>query len=102
MGEMLMGKFGIPRAVEVCRLLLAIVGVLLLFSFGGSLSRAQNPANDSEPYSRLNTWSIFGEFSPNSHHIFLGDSQERRIVSLGGEYARRLVFKRWFELDYLV
>src|SRR5262249_4346421 len=78
------------------------VSVLLLFSFGASLSRAQNPANASEPYSRLNTWSIFGEFSPNSHHIFLGDSQERRIVSLGGADARRLGFKRWFDLDYLV
>ena len=59
-------------------------------------------ADSSRPYSRLNSWSVFGEFSPNSHHIFLGLSQERRVVSVGGEYARRLVLKRWWELDYLV
>lgn len=81
--------------------------LVLLFFLTGTASRCQTtpsaPSGDSAgPYSRLNTWSVFGEFSPDSHHIFLGDSQERRIVSVGGEYARRLVLKRWWELDYLV
>src|SRR5262249_32066477 len=101
MGEMLKRKLGGRRGCECFRRLYAIVCVPLLFWLGVSRSRAQNLVNASEPYSRLNTWSIFGEFSPNSHHIFLGDSQERRLVSIGGEYVRRLVFKRWFELGYL-
>ncbi len=60
------------------------------------------PAETEQPYSRRNTWSAFAEFSPSSHHVVLGVSEQRRIVSIGGEYARRLVLKPWFEMDYLV
>ena len=76
--------------------------LVLLFGVSSQPAKGQKAAESDEPYSRRNTWSVFGEFSPNSHHIVLGVSEERRIISLGGEYQRRLVFRRWFELEYLI
>ncbi len=49
-----------------------------------------------------NTWGIFGEFSPNSSHIFLGIAQQRRLLMFGGEYAHRLHAGDRVAIDYLV
>jgi len=47
-------------------------------------------------------WSVFSEYSPNSSHVFLGVSQQRRLVIIGGEYSRRLFQSRWLNLHYLI
>lgn len=78
------------------------LALALLFVLGALPAPCQRGTETaSEPYSRLNTWSVFTEYSNTSHHVFLGVSEQRRTVTAGGEYARRLVFKRWFELEYL-
>jgi hypothetical protein len=57
----------------------------------------------AEPaYTRLNSWSIFGEYAPDSRHIILGVSEGRRLATGGVEYARRLALKPRFELDWLM
>jgi Lipid A 3-O-deacylase (PagL) len=59
------------------------------------------PTAEGAPYTRLNSWSVFSEYSPNSSHMFLGVSQQRRLLIFGGEYARRLLLTRWVGLHYL-
>jgi hypothetical protein len=82
-----------------------MVVMAALFLTTASLSRGQTAQsaaarNTDSPYSRLNTWSVFGEFPLDSHRIILGDAEERRTIAVGGEYARRLLLKSWWELDY--
>jgi Lipid A 3-O-deacylase (PagL) len=56
---------------------------------------------EETPFTRLNSWSVFIEYSPNSSHLFLGVSQQRRLLIFGGEYARRLFLNHWVSLHYL-
>ncbi len=42
------------------------------------------------------------EYSPDSSHIFLGVSQQRRLLGFGGEYAHRLFLNRWAGLHWLI
>lgn len=104
MGDMAKNLRGLPcwRAAFLRGALVSFVFALPLF-FDVSASRCQSAGKtaDGEPYSRLNTWSVFTEYSNTSQHIFLGVSQQRRIVAAGVEYARRLVVKRRFEFAYL-
>jgi hypothetical protein len=65
---------------------------------GGPGSKA---AESQELFSSLNTWSAFAEYSPNSQHMFLGYSEQRRLVTFGGEYARRLSVKSWVTTFYV-
>jgi hypothetical protein len=56
------------------------------------------PAGDSKPYSRKNTFSVFGEYSNDSSHIILGSTPNRKLAGVGLQYERRLVengFLRW-------
>ncbi|MGH9724813.1 MAG: hypothetical protein ACRD41_07090, partial [Candidatus Acidiferrales bacterium] len=72
-------------------------------------ARAQNSAGVSaapiavtEPaYSRLNSWGVFAEYGPATHPQFIGVSDDRRIVAVGAEYARRLLWNNSIELDYV-
>jgi hypothetical protein len=61
-------------------------------------------AGDSRPYSRANTFSIFGEYSNDSSHIILGATPNRKLAGLGVQYERRLVengFLRWaYEAEF--
>ena len=85
-----------------CALASFVCHFFLFLSTPASLCQRAGETAGSEPYSRLNTWSVFTEYSYTSQHIFLGVSEQRRIVAAGGEYARRLVFNRRFEFEYLV
>jgi opacity protein-like surface antigen len=56
-------------------------------------ARAQN-----EPYySRLNTFSAYVEYSNTSSHVHWGVARKRRLVSVGGSYARRFNAPHWFD-----
>lgn len=61
-----------------------------------------SPVNNDLPFTRLNTWSAFTQYSPNSSHIILGYAERRRLVTVGGEYSRRLSSRKWESLYYLV
>lgn len=89
--------------VALIRCALASFVLVLLLSFAASPSLCQSAGDTAggEPYSRLNTWSVFTEYSNTSQHIFLGVSEGRRTVAAGAEYARHLVSKNWFEFAYL-
>jgi Lipid A 3-O-deacylase (PagL) len=59
-------------------------------------------AQQSSPeYSRLNTISFFGKYSNNSSHILLGAARDRRIVSLGAGYERRIFHGKGIAFSYL-
>jgi len=57
-------------------------------------------AQDLQPYSRRNTFSIFTEYSNTSSHILLGISQNRRLTALGLTYSRRLLHTRYADWNY--
>lgn len=97
-----------------CRacLLQAIFAGALLFAMclGAQTAHAQNaagvsaaPVSATEPaYSRLNSWGVFAEYGPATHPQFIGVSDYRRVVALGAEYDRRLVWNQSIEFDYVV
>jgi lipid A 3-O-deacylase PagL len=65
----------------------------------GGVDEVKNP---QIIYAPRNTWGIFGEFSPNSSHIFLGIAQQRRLLIFGGEYAHRFHTGEVVVMDFLV
>jgi len=62
----------------------------------GSLSAQQTDA-----FSRKNTWTMFAEYSNTSSHILMGVSRQRKIADLGGGYTRRVVRFWGSDLGYL-
>jgi Lipid A 3-O-deacylase (PagL) len=51
-------------------------------------------------YSRLNSFSGFGEYSNDSSHIILGEALNRKIGAIGIQYQRRLIHKRLLDFSY--
>jgi len=58
-------------------------------------------ADESEPYSRKNTYAAFVEYSNDSSHIVLGVSPNRRIGGIGVSYERRLIDRRHVVWSYV-
>jgi hypothetical protein len=56
----------------------------------------------SDTFSRKNTFSIFAEFSPTSSHILLGAARQRILTDLGGAYTRRIVSFHGSDIGYRV
>lgn len=83
-------KRGLPVA---CFLL-----VLAVFAVGATGASAQSKADDA--YARRNTVGILGEYSPDSSHILLGESQRRMLVNLGVSYSRRLFLNHIVNWQY--
>jgi len=64
-------------------------------------SSAQTPsARDAEPYSRKNTFTVFGEYSNDSSHIVLGMTPDRKLAGIGAQYQRRILDRPNFTLSY--
>ncbi|HEY1741548.1 MAG TPA: acyloxyacyl hydrolase [Granulicella sp.] len=70
--------------------------VLGWLALAGSLSAQQTDA-----FSRKNTWTMFAEYSNTSSHILLGVSRQRKIADFGGAYARRILHSRDSDFSYL-
>ncbi|HTV09859.1 MAG TPA: acyloxyacyl hydrolase [Candidatus Aquilonibacter sp.] len=51
---------------------------------------AQSADSKDGPYSRKNGWTIFAEYSNTSTHMLMGAARQRRLVTLGGAYTRRV------------
>ena len=84
-----------------------LASAILLFA-GSALAQSSDtsasPESTTPPppaYSRLNTWSVFSEYAPNSSHILIGVSAQRRLITAGVEYGRRLYSAHSFEFYYL-
>ena len=73
---------------------------LLIFLLSASAACAQD-AKGSPNFSRRNSFGVFGEYSNDSSHIFLGQAEQRRLVNAGITYSRRLVASRAVDLQYL-
>lgn len=93
-----------------CRLLSIVLSLLFLlvptttsFAQSPDASATSNTNAAAEPaYSRLNTGGIFAEFAPNSSHILIGVSNQRRLITAGFEYGRRIYSADKFQLYYLI
>lgn len=53
------------------------------------------------PYAPAHTWAVFGEYSPSSSHIILGDAREREFVALGVAYTHNMYRGRHWDMSYL-
>jgi len=58
-------------------------------------------AGDSKPYSRTNTFTVFGEYSNDSSHIILGSTPNRKLAGIGVQYERRLVESIYLRWSYM-
>src|SRR5512136_1904276 len=79
---------GMARAMAVVCLLIRFLAAAPLYA--QSSDGASQVEKKQTLFAPRNTWGIFGEFSPDSSHIFLGIAQQRRLLMFGGEYAHRL------------
>jgi Lipid A 3-O-deacylase (PagL) len=59
-------------------------------------------AQESQPYARRNTYSVFAEYSNTSSHIILGVSQNRRVIAPGLAYSRLLLRGRYAVWSYAI
>jgi hypothetical protein len=50
-------------------------------------------------YSRVNTWSVFGEYANDSSRILMGNAVNRKIGAVGFGFERRLLHRRLFDLQ---
>ncbi len=58
------------------------------------------PAQDSTGYGGTRSFGVSASYSPDSSHILIGNSGQRRIWTLGAEYTRLLHRSRHLRLDY--
>ena len=68
-----------------------LTAVCLIFCFAISVH-----GQSETYYSRLNTFSAYVGYSDTSSHIRWGVSRKRRLVTVGGAYARRFNAPHWF------
>jgi hypothetical protein len=74
-----------------------VLALLLSASTAFSQAKPETPI-----YTRLNTFGVFGEYSSNSSHIFLGVSQNRKLLNFGVSYSRRLILNHVIDGQYMI
>ena len=62
---------------------------------------AQGMAGEGS-FDRKNTWTVLADYSNTSSHIVAGAARQRKLVTLGGAYTRRVVRFWGTELGYRV
>lgn len=75
--------------------LVSMVAGFVCFS-GLSAVVAQEPSR----FGGIWSYGVSGTYSPDSSHILIGDSEQRRVWTLGGEYSHVLRQGPWFRFDY--
>jgi opacity protein-like surface antigen len=73
--------------------------VLLIFILISANSLAQK-VQEIPSFTRLNTFGAFGAYSNDSSHMLLGIAENRKLLSLGISYNRRLWFNRLLNWQY--
>lgn len=62
---------------------------------------AQTKTESPYPYyARVNTFGVFGAFSGDSSHMFLGYAQNRQLLDIGVVYSRKLIWGRRVNWQY--
>jgi hypothetical protein len=82
------------------RLLFAIVILADILPGGIVHAQAVLPVPSGQFGSSPRSWSVFTEYSPNSSHIFLGDTNQREFIALGASFTQRLFQNRIWSLHY--
>ena len=72
----------------------------LLFCFLNLHAAAQTSTEPSSTFDRKNTWSLFTEYAKESTPILMGFARQRKLITLGGGYTRRVVRFAGTELGY--
>ena len=70
---------------------------VLFFAVG---SDAQT-LHESPNFSRTHTLGVFADYSNDSSHILLGQSEQRKLLDFGISYGRRLFTSQALDLQYL-
>lgn len=73
-------------------------GVMICCLLNGVAALGQTVSDAT--YSRLNTWSVFGEYTNDSSRILMGNAVNRKVGAVGVGYERRLVHARSFDFNY--
>lgn len=81
---------------------LALLAIFVISIAVSAQHQRRKSATDFPAYTRVNSWTLFSEYAPNSSHILWGVSEKRLRLEFGGEYARRLVRGHGLEFDYFV
>jgi hypothetical protein len=74
--------------------------VALLWLLAFSLPTLAQSSAGSAVYSRANTFGIAVEYSNDSSHILLGNAEQRKLLSFGADYSRRLWMNRIVNWQY--
>ncbi len=81
------------------------LGLLILFAAPGhafAQTKIQSqPSSAPTPYAPAHTWSVFGEYSPSSSRIILGDARERKFLAFGLAYTHNMHRAQHWDLNYL-
>jgi hypothetical protein len=78
-----------------------IRGVLLFLLLACAFKAFPQSSPESPSYSRKNTFGIAAEYSNDSSHILLGNAEQRKLLSFGADYSRRLWMNRIVNWQYL-
>ena len=84
-----------PNAVRT----LCLMTALALLNFG-KVGRPQAVIAKNPYFSRANSFGVFGAYSNDSSHILLGDAENRRLLSFGVSYSRRLFINHVVNWQY--
>jgi len=78
------------------RLVVCALGLVALQSAMG-----QKAEPNTQPYVHRNTFGVFTEYSNDSSHMLMGVAENRKLITLGGSYAFRVLSTRFGTLQYL-
>ncbi len=81
------------------RLLLPRLALLIAAGLAAAPLRAQSPDSPRAAHF-THSFAIFTEYSPDSSPIILGDSGQRKLVTLGATYSLPLVQKRLWQFSW--
>jgi hypothetical protein len=92
------------RAAYLAVLFLACVSIVTAQTQPAAQSSPapQTSAADDSAYTRLNSWAFFSEYAPNSSHMVLGVSENRKLVTAGAEWDRRIFRNDKVEFDWVI
>ncbi len=94
------GTFSLPNQ-ERARVSRSLRFPFLIFLLtAGSAYAVAQAGTESPFYSRVNTFGVFGAYSPDSSAILLGVAENRKLVDIGVSYGRRLFLNHAVNWQY--